>query len=358
MYEKSTAQIQALNKAIFLNINHRAKDDQGYAQIQRRMRNGTIDPQDIMSINKRHIHKHNVSLPESSKLRYACPTNLERNAFSTAVFMEHLKKTHSLASNTNATPCPDHTCIIKGTIRPKGRNNHMVSQTLRNMIYDHCGDADVKQSTKKIDPALKFYHNMPLMMNSNERIEEDLANGTPCRGLYVKLRPGATFKPENWEGFMVNTVYAHEVLYILCKYEKDKDDKGPDKYFIIETKSCAVNVHLRTFGIKLKDLNIEQFPVNDNTATTGHKLQGVTLDELVVTRWDYGVPNWVYVVISRLTTSDGLIILELLDDDIERFQCDIKLLQFERNLMQSLEVPLFEQRGEIEEYCTHEDQYA
>ena len=28
-------------------------------------------------------------------------------------------------------------------------------------------------------PALKFFHNIPLVMNSNERIADKLANGTP-----------------------------------------------------------------------------------------------------------------------------------------------------------------------------------
>ena len=60
----------------------------------------------------------------------------------------------------------------------------------------------------------------------------------------------------------------------MCKYEKDNDD-DPDEYFKIETRCSAVNVNLRTFGIKFGDLNIKQFPVNNNTATTGHKLQGV-----------------------------------------------------------------------------------
>ena len=52
-----------------------------------------------------------------------------------------------------------------------------------NMILDECGDSDVVNSKGAfVDPALKFFHGVPLMMNSNERIDEDLANGTPCKG--------------------------------------------------------------------------------------------------------------------------------------------------------------------------------
>ena len=233
----------------------------------------------------------------------------------------------------------------------------MVSSYLKNMIYDHCGDADVKASTTKVYPALKFYYNMPLMMNSNERIEEHLANGTPCRGLYLKLRHGATFKLENWEGYMVNTVFAHEVEYIVCRKEKDNSNDPPE-YFKIETRSSAVKVNLRTFGIKLCDINVEQFPVNDNSATTGHKLQGVSLDNLVISSWDYGCPNWIYVVLSRLTQSKGLVLCERLLDDPDQFRCPESLMRWEENLRQSLEVPTFAMRGEYGEYFEWEDQHA
>ena len=62
----------------------------------------------------------------------------------------------------------------------------MIPVSFRNLIYDTVGDADMKDGNgKRLDPALKFYYNKPLMMNSNERIEENQENGTPCRGIYL-----------------------------------------------------------------------------------------------------------------------------------------------------------------------------
>ena len=46
-------------------------------------------------------------------------------------------------------------------------------------------------------------------------------------------------------------------------------------------------------------LNVVHFPVVINHATTGHKLQGKSLDELVVAEWS-GVQNWAYVVLLRV----------------------------------------------------------
>ena len=63
-----------------------------------------------------------------------------------------------------------------------------------NHILDQCGDSDITNGSGAfVDPALKFFFNIPLMMNTNDRIEEELANGTPCRGLYIQLKKGCDF---------------------------------------------------------------------------------------------------------------------------------------------------------------------
>ena len=51
-----------------------------------------------------------------------------------------------------------------------------------------------------------------------------------------------------------------------------------------------------------------QFNTIDNIATTGHKLQGVSLDNLVINTWNYGCPNWVYVALSRVRKLAGLVL--------------------------------------------------
>ena len=48
-----------------------------------------------------------------------------------------------------------------------------------------------------------------------------------------------------------------------------------------------------------------QFSLVSNTATTGHKLQGCTVDSIFVTDWRYD-GTWAYVVLSRVRTMKGL----------------------------------------------------
>lgn len=51
----------------------------------------------------------------------------------------------------------------------------------------------------------------------------------------------------------------------------------------------------------IKGVNATQIPINCNDATTGHKLQGMSKDKLIVVNWSYAA-NWIYVVLSRVCT--------------------------------------------------------
>ena len=107
---------------------------------------------------------------------------------------------------------------------------------------------------------------------------------------------------------MVNTVQASNVNYMICKREKEKET-DPDEYFKIEPKKSAVKISCRYLGnLPIKGINMTQFGVIDNIATTGHKLQGMSLDNLVVNSWFYGCPNWVYVILSRVRKLAGLVL--------------------------------------------------
>jgi hypothetical protein len=54
-----------------------------------------------------------------------------------------------------------------------------------------------------------------------------------------------------------------------------------------------------------QSIYMTQIPLIRNLATTGHKLQGQTKDAIIVSDYVYG-SNWIYVVLSRVTTIAGL----------------------------------------------------
>jgi hypothetical protein len=52
-------------------------------------------------------------------------------------------------------------------------------------------------------------------------------------------------------------------------------------------------------------MKMNQFSMNINHATTGHKLQGKSLNQLFISSWSYQ-RNWPYVLLSRVRTLNGL----------------------------------------------------
>jgi hypothetical protein len=95
-----------------------------------------------------------------------------------------------------------------------------------------------------------------------------------------------------------------------------------------------------TFRCKMK-----QIPANSNNATTGHKLQGMSKDAIIVLLWPTGslaamFKNWEYVVLSRVRTLFGLSLVKPIDMD-KSFQPSPqltsymdKIRKFEKNMLE------------------------
>ena len=171
--------------------------------MMRRFRIGLVSKEDIKKINTRFIKNNNVSLPPIKNLRCACYTNEERNAYTNTIFIQHLMATHTKRSKDiniidDAVTCPNHTCIIKSSMRYRNKKSGPFNLSMYNRLLDECGDACIKNVNNSfVEPALKFFHNIPLMTLDNSRIDEGLANGTPCRGLYLQLKDGCHFVTED-----------------------------------------------------------------------------------------------------------------------------------------------------------------
>jgi hypothetical protein len=69
-----------------------------------------------------------------------------------------------------------------------------------------------------------------------------------------------------------------------------------------------------------------QFALTSNSATMGHKLQGCTVDEILVNNWWY-TSNWAYVVLSRVTQQKGLYMRTALDKDPSQYGSNPLLME-------------------------------
>jgi hypothetical protein len=79
--------------------------------------------------------------------------------------------------------------------------------------------------------------------------------------------------------------------------------------------------HYETSSMKVKFCcKMNQTPANSNDATTGHKLQGMSKDIIIVSSWPSGglskiFKNWECVVLSHVRTLSGLCLIEPIDMD-------------------------------------------
>jgi hypothetical protein len=94
--------------------------------------------------------------------------------------------------------------------------------------------------------------------------------------------------------------------------------------FKLELEQCSpkyLSSHLAIHQKKVEFCcKMKQISANSNDATTGHKLQGMSKDVIVVTSWPTGglaamFKNWEYVVLFQVGTLSGLYLVEPIDMD-------------------------------------------
>ena len=109
---------------------------------------------------------------------------------------------------------------------------------------------------------------------------------------------------------------------------------------------------------QLEPIKITYFPINSNISTTGHKLQGTTLNTLVVNSWAFSVPHWIYVVLSRVKMLNSLILNEKLNE-YRDYSANSELVRWETNIKERIEKQTFKHRGKSDynTYLEEETKY-
>ena len=195
----------------------------------------------------------------------------------------------------------------------------------RQYIFQNCGDFRLTAGSGSsqghfVDPLLKLYHNIPLIFVTNDDVPNGHAYGTRVILQHVFLKPGcSTTETVSMESCHCHSVNAHDIDYILCTL-----DGHPEKSFKVSPKvtTCHVKAPLPSgFGavtdatITFK-ISMTQLPVLVNNATTGHKLQGQTKENLVISVWSKK-RNWNYVALSRVTSQTGLFLVSPLPHNVD-----------------------------------------
>ena len=307
---------QALNCMVELKGTHRYSKCEHMKRIMPAMQNNGLSREDKAILNSRVVNGTSVKLPSAFSMRYATYFNNTRAGINCNIFRSYLEMYHKNATETNI---PFSAIVIKAS--PKwSHNKQKLSFRQQKVFFERCSEADCKTAggQQRCDPLLCLFTGCYLMNVSNQDVANGIANGTTSTLQKVWIKHGRRPSPLYLHGYWVHCISIEDVLCLELSWHDLKRFKGSYKQFP-ESKSFSVKFPMNCFGETIRmnsKLDIDHFPVVLNHATTGHKLQGKTLDSLFIAEWS-NVRNWAYVVLSRVRTLDGLFLLKPIPDTID-----------------------------------------
>ena len=304
---------QELNCMVELQNGHRFKC-KIMKRLMQEIRDSGLSEENRNLLNTRVIDGENVKMPNPATTRFATYFNAKRCNINADVFKDYLKTYHFSCTETNICTSA---IIIKSTTK-WGISKKDLTFDQRKTLFEECSESHVKNSqNNRCDPLLCLFDGSNVMQNSNDDVEHGIANGTTALFRKAHLKPNAKLHPVQMHGYWVNSVAAEDVEYLQLEWQ---DSRFKGWYRIKSTKSTyTVNYPVieanRKERLKTK-ITLTQFPILINHATTGHKLQGKSMDALVIAEWSK-VKNWALVVLSRVRELKGLYFTDPIPDDID-----------------------------------------
>ena len=224
--------------------------------------------------------------PESVQI--ATRVNVNRDAINTAIFRDWCEANRPADGSVQSNAC----VILMDELQMTDSNNNFVdirSNAVKRCFFQSCGEDDCKfpkSNRGRVDPMLKLYPNCPMMLTENADVSGGIANGSRVVVKRILLRVGEAPNVLKLDcGTSILALHVGQVESLLLEHENS--DIVPST-FTIESKkfafSCKLEVGDDMFPVKMRGL---QFPLISNSATTGHKLQGCTLDNILVNNWYY-----------------------------------------------------------------------
>ena len=255
------------------------------------------------------------------------------------------------------------------------------SNSVKRWFYENISESDLsknedrkgsksKTAQGRVDSVLKLYYNCPMMLTCNSDVskgntsqyelvnqhncilkeptndhlarhhlcyKKGKANGSKARVKRVRLKIGE--RPIHIQlksGAFIQAVFASQVKNIQLQHESE--DISPSVFDVEATEFSFRCQTKSTYGqAEYAGMKGWQFPIISNTATTGHKLQGSTLKCLLVSELYYR-SNWIYVVLSRLRTLDGLYLREKLSEDLTKYEMREEMLDMIKDFEERVSV--------------------
>ena len=308
--------IGQLNGYIELNGKWRFITDEKYGEVMGRFHIGSPTVDDISYINAC------LNMIPPKDVKTATYRNRNRDAINARIF-DHITRENC---PTNGDTLDGAIMIFMDELECWNSQKQYVpvrSNCVKKHFYEKCSEEDCSKNNEnkaRVDPVIKAYINAPFMMTKNCDVGNGQANGTRVLTKSVTMKAGeCPFNIRLDNGTTILAAFASQVLSIQLEHE-DPDIMPRTFDLKAERHNFECRMHKQLDGTYLRTkAKGKQFPIISNSATTGHKLQGSTLDAIYINDWHYE-NNWPYVTLSRVTTYEGLHIKEALKYDLSKYE--------------------------------------
>lgn len=315
--------LSCLSDAIILNENLRQSDVEWAASLLR-WRINQPTKHDIALVNERFINPKNqneYAFPHQDTPIAVCDNESREKALRFCE-QEILRKKPLNLSDTPSNWRTHGVLVIQAKIK-KIEGHHAVHHKHEDYVRS--------LSSKRLKGAgnLLCIKDAPYMMTKNQNVAKGVANGTIATLIDVGLNINAVVRIINLSGHLVYAVYADEVRCLVFKHSLKTWKK--DLSFPSLTQGCFPLVPMtknttvplgngdETFSVKTT-----LFPCEIANILTGHKMQGQTVESIVLgnlsIKHKLGRTGWIYVVLSRVTSVAGLRLLTPLDNNPKKFK--------------------------------------
>jgi len=322
LYAQRSDRFEWFNVYIELDGKHRFKKDPDWGNLLLRFRNGEVTKEDIDNINSRKVC-HGDILPDG--IQYATHRNRTRDVINTVLFQKYCR------DNVLGNGIVDGAVLIlSDCLMRKTSDKTYTAMNAKQIFYNELSENDLQpgQQKPRVDPVLKLHRDCPMMMTHNQDVDAGIANGTCATLDQIVLHPmeSATLV-EVQVGISVKAYYASQVAALRLRHQSQSFNP---RVFEIKSDEYAVKAQWPVVrgvneimssninAVEEVPMKIHQFAVVRNAGTTGHKLQGKSVSNIMVTEWDYS-NNWAYVVLSRVREMKGLYLRTALKSDLSLY---------------------------------------
>ena len=265
----------------------RQKDDQKYAELLNRLREGNHTAADINELQKRMIRSSDPMYPLDAP--HIFRTNAEVNSYNETVFNRAMTEKTSVRASS----------VVVGDVTDIVRQ-----KTLKHLQEDQ--KYTLHSNTGGLRTVLNLAISLHYDCTVNLDVDDGLTNGATCVLKHIEYKGESQTPAILWVEFIDSRIAKHW-------RQKYRNFYTSNNIAQVWTPIFAVT---RTFNVFRSLVSRKQFPLCPSSARTLHKCQGYTLQSAVIHMGKRKLAQSHYTAFSRVTKIEHLYILELNEEKI------------------------------------------